>query len=297
MKKLKRITASILAMYMLSGAAFAETDTITYNEKTENETIYIVSVKSGKTDTEKDTNEISPDIKPSKSSIQEGNNMTNVSNITYAVTYTVSIENMNILYSVSNATNTVQNINIFSALYKNGVLQRVISTPLTVNADTVGSGNIAMILPETGKEEYSVKMMAWENMSTIRPLGKSKTVRDIEPYLREKTEVVSANNGQEFKLYMNSENVIGNNIEADHIIKFNPQKFEVVDLCGFTYEKELASGGIENTGITIKSIDAQNGKIIFNFDLPKGRNTGINNIVRFRALSDVSGEEIIYEIQ
>ena len=47
----------------------------------------------------------------------------------------------------------------------------------------------------------------------------------------------------------------------------------------------------------IQSIDTQNGKIIFNFDLPEGRNTGINNIVKFRALSDVSGEEIIYEIQ
>ena len=263
----------------------------------ENEAIYIVPVKSGTASTGKDADEISTDAEPSKSSTQEVNNMTNVSDITYDVTYTVSNENMNILYSVSNGTNTVQTVNIISALYKNGVLQRVISTPLTVNADTVGSGNIAMILPETGKEECSIKMMAWENMSTIRPLGKSKTVKDIEPYLREKTVVISANDGQEFKLYMNSENVIGNNIEANHIIKFNPQKFEVVDLCGLTYEKELAPCKIENTGITIKSIDAQNGKIIFNFDLPEGRNTGINNIVKFRALSDVSGEEIIYEIQ
>ncbi len=263
----------------------------------ENEAIYIVPVKSGTASTGKDADEISTDAEPSKSSTQEVDNMTNVSDIAYDVTYTVSNENMNILYSVSNGTNTVQTVNIISALYKNGVLQHVISTPLTVNADTVGNGNIAMILPETGKEECCVKMMVWENMSTIRPLGKSKTVKDIEPYLREKTVVISANDGQEFKLYMNSENVIGNNSEADHIIKFNPQKFEVVDLCGLTYEKELAPGKIENTGITIQSIDAQNGKIIFNFDLPEGRNTGINNIVKFRALSEVSGEEIIYEIQ
>ena len=47
----------------------------------------------------------------------------------------------------------------------------------------------------------------------------------------------------------------------------------------------------------IQSIDTQNGKIIFNFDLPEGRNNGINNIVRFKALSGASGEEIIYEIQ
>ncbi|MCI5969834.1 MAG: hypothetical protein MRZ29_01610 [Oscillospiraceae bacterium] len=36
MKKLKRIAASILVMYMLSGTVFAETDTLTYKAKTEN---------------------------------------------------------------------------------------------------------------------------------------------------------------------------------------------------------------------------------------------------------------------
>lgn len=365
MKKFKRIAAAILAMYMLAGTVFAETDTLTYKAKMENgeitveekdligdidnsnlevnvikqqgdtrtmvftgklkdydngrwvnldfseiqfalifdwdtmenEVIYIAPIKSDTTSREKDADEMSSDMEHSKSSTQKVSDMTNLSNITYDVTYTVVNENMNILYSVSNAMNTPQTVNIISVLYKNGVLQHVISTPLTVNADTVGSGNIAMILPETGKEECSVKMMVWESMSTIRPLGESKTVKDIEPYLREKTVVISANNGQEFKLYMNSENVIGNNIEADHIIKFNPHKFEVIDLCGLTYEKELTPGKIDNTGITIQSIDTQNGKIIFNFDLPEGRNTGINNIVKFRALSDVSGEEIIYEIQ
>lgn len=224
-------------------------------------------------------------------------NITNVSGITYDVAYTVSNENMNILYSVNNTTNTTQNVDVISVLYKNGILQRVISEPFAVNAGAAKSGSITMILPETGREQCSVKMMVLENENTLRPLGKSKTVKDIEPYLREKTAVISANDGQEFKLYMNSENVIGNNIEADHIIKFNPHKFEVIDLCGLTYEKELVPGKIENTGIAIQSIDTQNGKIIFNFDLPEGRNNGINNIVRFKALSGASGEEIIYEIQ
>lgn len=36
MKKLKRIAASILAMYMLMGTAFAETNTFTYKAKMEN---------------------------------------------------------------------------------------------------------------------------------------------------------------------------------------------------------------------------------------------------------------------
>ena len=365
MKKLKRIAAAILAMYMLAGTAFAETDTLTYKAKMENgeitveekdifaevdnsnlnvnvikqqgntrttvftgklkdyddgrwinldfseiqfalifdwdtmenEVIYVIPVRSETASVENDADEMSSNMESSESSTQEVSDMTNLSNITYDVTYTVVNENMNILYSVNNAMNTPQTVNIISVLYRNGVLQRVISTPLTVNADTTGSGNIAMILPEMGKEECSVKMMVWENMSTIRPLGKAKTVKDIEPYLREKTVVISANGGQEFKLYMNSENAIGDNIEADHIIKFNPQKFEVVDLCGFTYEKELTAGKIENMGITIQSIDTQNGKIVFSFDLPEGRNTGTNNIVKFRALTDVSDEEITYQIQ
>lgn len=365
MKKHRRIAASVLAALMLTGTAFAETDTFSYKAKVENgevtveeknligdidnsnldvnvikqqgdtrtnvftgnlkdydngrwinldfseiqfalifdwdtmenEAIYIVPVNPDAASAEKDADEMSSNMEPSKSPPQEVSDMTNLSNITYDVTYTVLNENMNILYSVNNATSTKQTVNVISALYRNRVLQHVISMPLTVDADSEGSGNIAMILPETRKEECSVKMMVWENMGTLRPLGKSKTVKDIDPYLREKTVVISANDGQEFKLYMNSENIIGNNGEAEHIIKFDPQKFALVDLCGFTYEKELTAGKIENTGITIQSIDAENGKIVFNFDLPEGRNTGTNNIVKFRALTDVSDEEITYQIQ
>lgn len=220
-----------------------------------------------------------------------------MSSVTYDIAYTILNDNINICYSVENRKIMGQTVCLIAVLCKDGHYNRLFSKPIGVNDNSIVTGIIEIDLPEHDKELYSVKMMAWENMSTIRPLGKLKTVKDIEPYLREKTVVISANNGQEFKLYMNSENVIGNNIEAEHIIKFNPQKFEVIDLCGLTYEKELVPGKIENMGITIQSIDAQKGKIIFNFDLPEGRNTGINNIVRFRALSNVSGEEIIYEIQ
>ena len=36
--------------------------------------------------------------------------------------------------------------------------------------------------------------------------------------------------------------------------------------------------------------------IIFDWDSPEGRNTGINNVVKLKARSDTSGEEIINEI-
>lgn len=222
---------------------------------------------------------------------------TNLLSTVYDINYTISGNSMNILYTIENEENIIKTVSIIAVMYKSGVMSQVASKSMILNNNGTGFDTIEMIIPEIDKEYCSVKMMVWENAESLRPIGKSKMIKDIEPYLREKVIIVSKNSGQKFKIYMNSENVIGDNIEADHIIKFNPQKFEVVDLCGLTYEKELAPGKIENTGITIQSIDAQNGKIIFNFDLSEGRNTGINNIVKFRALSDVSGEEIIYEIQ
>ena len=42
MKKLKRIAASIIAMYMLMGTVFAETDTLTYKAKMENGEVTVV---------------------------------------------------------------------------------------------------------------------------------------------------------------------------------------------------------------------------------------------------------------
>lgn len=231
---------------------------------------------------------------------QEDNQTNNVEQnnsiaVTYDVIYTISGRNMNITYSIDNPSNTNQTVNTIAALYKNGILQKVILTPLTLNRGVINSGNISMILPESDAEQCSVKMMVWD--SALRPLGNAKNVNDVEPYLREKTIAVSEESGKEFNLYMKAENVIGGNTEAEHIIKYNPQKFALVDLCGLTYEKELSPGKIENTGITVKSVDTEHGEIVFNFDLPEGRNTGTNNIVKFKALSGVSEEEIIYKIQ
>ncbi len=263
-------------------------------ESTDNELIYIIPIKNTGILRTDDNKKSESDGLKQNTPVQS---QTDISNVTYDVKYAVSNDSMNILYTVDNAAENNQTVNMIAALYKRGVLQRVITTPLTINADEKNNGSITMLLPENEKEECSVKMMVWESMGTLRPIGSVKTVKDIEPYLREKTIVVSADAEEEFNLYMNSDNVIGKNSGAEHSIKYDTQKFIVTDLCGFTYEKEQTAGKIENTWITIKSIDTQNGKIIFNFDLPEGRNTGINNIVKFRALSDVSGEEIIYEIQ
>ena len=265
-----------------------------YNWDTaENEVVYLIPVKNMTADGENIS--IKPNNEHERSDINSAQqDLTDVSDITYDIKYTVSGENMNIMYSMESTAAESQTVSMIAALYKNGALLKVISAPIEINAE--GSGSIAMILPQTDKEKCSVKMMVWESTGKIKPLGAAKTTVDIEPYLREKTTVVSAASEQEFNIYLNAENVIGNNSAAEHIIKYNPQNLAITDLCGFTYEKELAPGKIENTGITIKSADTQSGEIIFNFDLPDGRNAGVNNIVKFKALSNVSGEEIIYKI-
>lgn len=217
--------------------------------------------------------------------------------ITYDVAYTVSDDNMNILYTVNNGESTPKTVTLIAALYKDGALYQIFPKTLEVNSRDESSDTIEVSFPNNDKELYNVKMMVWENMRTLRPLGETKSVKDIEPYLREKTILITKGNGEIFKLYMNSENAIGNNFDTEHIITFNPQKFEIVDLCGLTYEKELEAGTISNTGITIQSADIENGKFVLKFTSPGKRNTGVNNVVVFKALSDVSGEEITYKIQ
>ena len=220
-----------------------------------------------------------------------------VPSVTYDVTYTVSGDSMSILYTVNNGESTSKAVTLIAALYKDAALYQIFPEVLEVTSGGEASDTIEVSLPSNDKKLYNVKMMVWENMRTLRPLGETKSVKDIEPYLREKTILITGGNGNIIKLYMNSDNAIGNNSDVEHIIRFNPQKFEIVDLCGFTYEKELTAGKIANTGITIKSIDSEQGKIIFNFDLLPERNTGVNNVVIFRTLSDVLDEEIVYEIQ
>ena len=59
-----------------------------------------------------------------------------------------------------------------------------------------------------------------------------------------------------------------------------------------TYEKELSTGEIQGTGITIEKIDTELGKIVFSVS---GESDwfGYNNIVKFKALKALDREKII----
>lgn len=67
---------------------------------------------------------------------------------------------------------------------------------------------------------------------------------------------------------------------------YDAMVFDIVDLCAFTYEKELTTGAIKQTGITITSFSP--GEIIFEVDrdIPQGNKwSGVLDIISLRALS------------
>lgn len=217
--------------------------------------------------------------------------------MSYDVAYTVDGAAVNISYSVANAETESHGINLFAVLYKNSSAESVTAAALTAAPGATVGGSMQIAVPTGAREQYSVKFLAWEDMRVLKPIGVAKPIRDIEPYLREKSMPISARRGEIFNLFMNCDNVIGANPDAMHIIRYNPQKFETVDLCALTAEKELSPCEPGNCGIKIAEADFQNGKLIFNFCPDNGRNSGVNNVVAFKALADVENEEITYQIQ
>ena len=213
--------------------------------------------------------------------------------VQYDITYAVTQNKLNITYSVS-GNDTAQSVSIVAALYNGDKLCKMISKPAMGMPNTQ---SIVFDLPQSQTQNYSVKAFVWDNMQNLKPLGNIKPIKDIEPYLREKTLFVSAKSGESVKIFMSANNAIGNNINAEHTVIYNPQKFTPVDLCLFTYEKELSACNVENTGIVIKHADNQNGTVVFGFNTPDGRNSGINNVMELTALYDVNYEAVIYKIQ
>lgn len=213
--------------------------------------------------------------------------------VQYEITYAVTQNSLNITYSVS-SNDTAQSVSIVAALYNKDKLCKMISKPVLGMPNTQ---NIVFDLPQSQTQNYSVKAFVWDSMKNLKPLGSIKPIKDIEPYFREKTLFVSANAGESIKIFMSADNATGNNINAEHTVIYNPQKFVPADLCLFTYEKELSACNVENTGIVIKRADTQNGTVVFGFNTPDGRNTGINNVAEFTALCNINEDILIYKIQ
>lgn len=219
--------------------------------------------------------------------------------IEYDVTYSIVSDgslSMDIDYNVYNGNSKNDTVSLIAVLYENGRLSDIQTQNLSVDALDSNSDSILLPLPNN-RENYSVKLMVWDGMGTLRPIGNAKQVVDLDDYTREKYMYITSNANVGFNVYMNAATVKGANDDAVHTLKYDSTKISPVDLCGFTYNKELAAGAITNTNITIQNADLSAGKIEYKFNLEAGRNTGITNMVKFKTLSDVTDETIVYTIQ
>ncbi len=219
--------------------------------------------------------------------------------IEYDVTYSIISDgslSMDIDYNVYNGNSENDTVSLIAALYENGRLSDIKTQSLSVNALESYTDNIVLPIPNN-HEDYTVKLMVLDGMSTLRPIGSAKQVADLDDYTREKYMYITSTANVGFNVYMNATTVKGTNTDAVHTLKYDSTKITPVDLCGFTYNKELTSGEITNTNITVQNADLSAGKIEYKFNLESGRNTGITNLVKFKALSDLTDEVIIYTIQ
>ena len=217
----------------------------------------------------------------------------------YDVTYSIvsgDTLNIDINYNVYNGNTQNKSVSLIAALYNNGVLSDIKIQELSVTSQSNATDNIIFPIPENN-ENYSIKLMVWEGFGTIRPIGKAKQVSDFDIYSREKYLFITSNADVGFNIFMNAATVKGANPHMIHTLQYNPQKITLVDLCGFTYEKELSVGVIENSNVIVENVDLDAGKIKYRFNLLDGRNTGITNVVKFKTLSQVVDEQIIYTIQ
>ena len=223
----------------------------------------------------------------------------NVGVIEYDVEYEI-INNesisMEIDYNIFNGSSEAENLTLIAALYEDNKLCDVEIKQLNVDTMNSNSENITLQLPNE-RNRYSVKLMVWDDIGTMKPLGNVKHIIDLDEYAREKILYITADTDDNFNIFMNSSNAKGENYQSTHTIKYDATKMIPTDLCGLTYEKELSTTEVQNTNVVINNVDTVLGKIEYKFTFPEGRNTGTQNFVRFKALSELNQEPIIYTIQ
>ena len=283
-------------------------------DSAEDEAIYIIPIDENKDVEQKETESL-PDKEEVKKGIELNSEINsdsqnektltnrsggNIDYVDYEMTYTITTineqTNMNVNCNIYNSgTDGIEPV-IIAGIYDNGVLRNLQLQPVIVPGGASRIGNIVLQLPDENRNRYSVKLMLWESMGTLKPLGEAKTIDDIEGYLREKFVFVNTTANEEIRLFMNSENTIGNNINAVHTISYDTSRFLPIDLCGFTYEKELSPMIVDNADVEIIEADFTAGVIKYRFSSNEGRNTGINNFIKLKALTTADNQEITYTI-
>lgn len=219
----------------------------------------------------------------------------------YDVSYSVSAVNditqISAQFNVYNSGSEIQKPIIIAGLYDNDMLIDMKSAVVNVPSEDEITENLILEIPINKKDEYFVRFMLWENTGNIRPVGQHRTVNDLDTYSREKYVYLTLNRDQEFNIFMNCLATEGANLYAVHTISYDASKIVPIDLCGFTNDIELSEGEILNCGISIEDYNSETGTITYTFAHDVGRNTGINNVIKFKALEDLEDEEIVYSIQ
>lgn len=203
---------------------------------------------------------------------------------------------IDIEYSVHNSDDEEKSVSLIAALYDSERLCDVKIDELNIGAENEQTDNLTLSLPDDRDDCY-VKMVVWDDIGTLRPVGSPKYVNDLDEYNHEKYLYITLNSNSEFNLFMNSSSVKGSNQGAIHTIKYNCDKITPIDLYGFTYQKELNEGEVSGTETIINKADLENGEVQYNFGLPEGRNTGVNNYIKFKANTELNNELIVYTIQ
>ena len=226
---------------------------------------------------------------------------TSVDMIEYDVVYTVTtvdnITSLSASFTVTNNESGTESPLLVVAIYDDGRMVNMQTAQPTISSGATVSEVVSIVIPEDKTESYYVKLFAWEGTGSLRPLGKYKTVNDIDSYLREKLIYITASDNVEFNIFMNACTVKGGDDTIVHTIEYDTTKVIPTDLCGFTYEKEMSATTIEIANVAIDSVDTTNGIIKYHFLNDSGRNTGINNIIKFKTLTSIIEAEIKYTIQ
>ncbi len=217
--------------------------------------------------------------------------------VVYTVTVAANVTTLNAIFTVTNNENKSEEPLLVAAIYDDGRMIAMQTAQPTISSGATISETVSIVIPEDKSEEYSIKLFAWEGSGSLRPLGKQKVISEIDPYLQEKLVYVTAAESAEFKIFMCAATAAGGDNTGIHMVKYDATKVVPIDLCGFTYEKELSAKTIPNTNIVIEAVDAEGGSITYRFLNDFGRNTGINNVIKFKALSAITDAEIQYTIR
>lgn len=200
-------------------------------------------------------------------------------------------------FIVTNGKTTTENPVLIVSLYEYGKMIDMESVQPTINSNGVANETVSVVIPTEKADNCYIKIFAWEAINSLKPIGEVIVVNDVNYYISNKSLYITANENSEFNVYMNMSTVNGATPTDIHTIEYDSTKMQPIDLCGFTYKKELIAGTVVNTNVVIESVDKTKGKIKYRFLNSSGTKTGINNVVKFKALTTISNCEIKYKVQ